>query len=131
MVCQLLTESILLALLGGLAGVAIAAAGIRFLLVLLTNGSDDFSLRVGLDWRVLLFTLGIALMTGLLFGLAPALQATRVDIIPALKEARGGEGHCASADAKLRAPQRASVEDQYPVPLLSGFGLRRGWHLLR
>jgi predicted permease len=85
---QLLTESILLALLGGAAGLGIAALSIRGLLLLLTNGQDNFTVGVGLDLRVLAFTFGVALATGLLFGLAPALQAVRVDITPALKETR-------------------------------------------
>jgi Acidobacterial duplicated orphan permease len=87
---QLLTESVILALLGGVAGAGVAAVGIRFLLLLLTNGNDNFTVNVGLNWRVLSFLLVAAFITGILFGLAPALQATRVDVIPALKETRGG-----------------------------------------
>jgi macrolide transport system ATP-binding/permease protein len=88
---QLLTESVVLAVLSGIAGIGIAALGIRFLLLLMTNGNDNFSVNVGLDLRVLSFTLLIALVTGILFGLAPALQATRVDITPALKETRASD----------------------------------------
>ena len=86
---QLLTESILLALPGGVLGVGVAAGGVRFLLWLLAAGSADFSLHVPLDWQILGLTLAVACLTGIAFGLAPALQATRVDITPALKEARG------------------------------------------
>lgn len=85
---QLLTESILLALGGGVLGIVIAAVGIRFLTALLGNGDENFTLNAELNWRVLLFSLGVALVTGLLFGLAPAIQATRVDVTPALKETR-------------------------------------------
>ena len=85
---QLLTESVMLALLGAIAGAGVAAVGIRFLLLLLTNGNDNFTVNVGLDWRVLSFLLAAAFVTGILFGLAPALQATRVDVTPALKETR-------------------------------------------
>jgi predicted permease len=85
---QLLTESLLLALPGGILGLAIAAAGIRFLTWLLAAGREDFSLRAELDWRVLAFTIAVACATGILFGLAPAIAATRVDITPALKETR-------------------------------------------
>ncbi len=77
---QLLTESLMLALLGAAAGTGVAAAGIRILLRLMTNGQEDFTVEVGLDWRVLGFTLLIALITGVLFGLAPALQATRMKV---------------------------------------------------
>ena len=85
---QLLTESVMMAVMGGLLGMGLATLGIRFLTLLLTNGRDNFPVAVGIDWRVLSFTLLIALATGVLFGLAPALQATKVDVTPALKESR-------------------------------------------
>jgi predicted permease len=85
---QLLTESVLLALPGGLLGIGIATLGTRFLIWLLSNGSADFSLHTPLDWRILLFAISVACGTGMLFGLAPAFAATRVDITPALKQAR-------------------------------------------
>ncbi len=85
---QLLTESLLLALPGGILGLGFAAAGIRFLIWLLSGGREDFSLRATLDWRILAFTIAVAFATGILFGLAPAIEATRVDITPALKETR-------------------------------------------
>jgi macrolide transport system ATP-binding/permease protein len=90
---QLLTESVVLALLSGIAGIGVAALCIRFLLLLLTNGNDNFTVKVGLDWRVLSFTLLIAFVSGIFFGLAPALQSTRIDITPALKETRASEPH--------------------------------------
>lgn len=88
---QLLTESVVLALLSGLAGIGVAALCIRFLLLLLTNGNDNFTVNVRLDWRVLLFTLLVAFVSGIFFGVAPALQSTKVDITPALKETRASE----------------------------------------
>ncbi|HEX3682780.1 MAG TPA: ABC transporter permease [Bryobacteraceae bacterium] len=88
---QLVTESILLSITGGLLGVGVAAVGIRALTLLLANGNPDFTLGAELDVRVLIFTLLVALATGLLFGLAPAIQGTRVDITPALKETRASE----------------------------------------
>jgi predicted permease len=88
---QLLTESVLLASIGGALGVAFAIWGIRFLTFLLANGREDFTLHPTVNWHVLGVTVALSLLTGLLFGLAPALQATRVDVIPALKEARGGQ----------------------------------------
>jgi macrolide transport system ATP-binding/permease protein len=92
---QLLTESVLLAALGGMLGVAFAIWGIRFLTLLLANGREDFTLRAELNWHVLGVVAGLSLMTGMLFGVAPALQSTRMDFIPALKESRSGEsrGH--------------------------------------
>jgi predicted permease len=85
---QLLTESALLALPGGILGLGVAAAGTRFLVWLLSDGRKDFNLGAHLDWRVLLFATAVAFATGILFGLAPAFAATRVDITPALKETR-------------------------------------------
>jgi macrolide transport system ATP-binding/permease protein len=92
---QLLTESVLLAVLGGALGVAFAIWGIRFLTLLLANGRENFTLRAELNWHVLAVVAGLSLLTGVLFGLAPALQSTRMDVMPALKESRTGEarGH--------------------------------------
>ena len=92
---QLLTESVLLAVLGGALGVAFAVWGIRFLTLLLANGRENFTLRAELNWHVLAVVAALSLLTGVLFGLAPALQSTRMDFMPALKESRTGEarGH--------------------------------------
>jgi macrolide transport system ATP-binding/permease protein len=88
---QLLTESLLLASIGGAVGVAFAIWGIRFLTLLLANGREDFTLHPDLNWRVLAAAVALSLMTGLLFGLVPALQTTRVDVAQALKETRTGQ----------------------------------------
>jgi macrolide transport system ATP-binding/permease protein len=85
---QLLTESVLLSLPGGVLGVGVAAAGTRFLIWLLAGGQENFSLHAVLDFRILAFTMTIAFVAGILFGLAPAIAATRLDITPALKETR-------------------------------------------
>jgi len=87
---QLLTESILLALLGGGAGILVALWGIRFLTNLLFTGSEPLPLRPELNSGVLAAALLLTVVTGLLFGLAPALQAARVDPMPVLKESRSG-----------------------------------------
>jgi predicted permease len=88
---QLLTESVMLAVIGGALGVAFAAWGIRALTLLIANGRDNFTLFAELNWNVLLVTVAISVLTGVLFGLTPALQSTRVDLTSALKEARLGE----------------------------------------
>jgi putative ABC transport system permease protein len=84
---QLLTESLLLATLGGGAGLALAAS-ISGLVVSYTPANNFSTLRLDnrLDWRVLGFTLGISLLTGILFGLAPALSASRPDLVSVLKD---------------------------------------------
>jgi macrolide transport system ATP-binding/permease protein len=88
---QLLTESIVLASLGGVLGMVLAVGGIRFLTLLLANGRANFTLHADLNWRVLGMAAALSILTGVVFGLAPALQATRVDLLPALKETRAGQ----------------------------------------
>jgi predicted permease len=92
---QLLTESVVLALAGGAVGVALGVVGIRALLAVNTAGlprlGQDGSL-VGVDWRVLGFTLLLSIGTGLVFGLMPALQASRPDLGLTLKENAGRAG---------------------------------------
>ncbi|MEK6281411.1 MAG: ABC transporter permease [Acidobacteriota bacterium] len=88
LVRQLLTESLLLATLGGALGILIAQWGVS---VLVTRVAATSPLDVKPDAQVLLFTLGISLLSGVLFGIAPALRATGIDLATALKEksARG------------------------------------------
>lgn len=93
---QLLAESVLLSLTGGAVGVAVAWAGARTLLGFLPQGATPLGLATTPDARILLFNFGVALLTGLLFGLVPALQATNPDVAPTLKDqARSvaGGGH--------------------------------------
>jgi putative ABC transport system permease protein len=77
-VFQLLSESLLLALLGGSMGMGLAAVLSRSLVAFLTTERNRMFVGLGLDWRVLGFTTGIAILTCVLFGLAPALRATQV-----------------------------------------------------
>jgi predicted permease len=84
---QLLVESMALAAVGGAAGVMLAAWMLDLLLAL---NPIPVLIPVALDGRVLLATLGLALLTGVIFGLAPALRASRPDLTPALKGAAGG-----------------------------------------
>ena len=89
---QLLTESMLLALIGGALGLLFALWGCGFLLALVGSGRDPVFLKLTLDLRVLGFTAVASLLAGVLFGLAPAWRATRVDLNPALKDgARGSD----------------------------------------
>jgi predicted permease len=82
---QLLTESVLLGVLGGLLGLLFAYWGTRLLLPLLSQGEIPTQLNLSPDTRVLAFTMAVAVLTGMLFGLAPAFLATRVDMNSALK----------------------------------------------
>ncbi len=89
LVRQLLTESVLLAALGALLGLLLAQWGTQALLVLLRLQGDPVSFNVAPDARVLLFTTAAALLTGLLFGLAPALRGSRTDLATDLKGTAG------------------------------------------
>jgi predicted permease len=83
---QLLTESALLACLGGALGLALAYWGSGLLLTFISPANNRLSLNLSPDFRVLGFTAVVCLLTGLLFGLAPAWRATRVELTPALKQ---------------------------------------------
>ena len=83
LVRQLLTESLLLAVIGGVAGVIVAQWGVS---VLVSRLAATSPLDVRPDASIMLFTLGISLLSGVLFGIAPALRATRTDLTSALKE---------------------------------------------
>lgn len=101
LVQQLLTESLLLALLGGITGLFIAAWGKSILWSFRPPFLEQGDLNLTLDSRVLLFTLALSLFTGLLFGFAPAIQAARPDLIAALKE-RASSAASASGWLNLR-----------------------------
>jgi len=113
LVRQLLTESVLLASLGGVLGVLFAIWGMRFLTLLLANGRANFTLHAELNWHVLGAAAALSLLTGVLFGLAPAIQATRVDVMPALKEARAGESR-----SRRASPSQVLVAGQIAISLL-------------
>jgi predicted permease len=86
---QLLTESLMLSLLGAALGIALAGIGSRLLVALLSTGRTAILLDLRPDARVLLFTSAIAIATGILFGLVPALRATAAGPGPALKADAG------------------------------------------
>jgi putative ABC transport system permease protein len=87
---QFLTESVLLSFVGGAAGFLLAIWVVRALVVLMPKDTPRLE-EIKLDYRVVLFTLGTSLLTGIIFGLAPALQAAKTNLNDVLKEAgRGG-----------------------------------------
>jgi len=92
---QLLTESVMLATAGGTLGLAVGLAGVRALLAMSPPGLPrigEKGVNVGLDWRVLAFTLGVSVLTGIVFGLFPALSASRTDLNSSLKESSNRSG---------------------------------------
>jgi predicted permease len=124
---QLLTESIVLASLGGLLGLTFAAAGISLLKFALPANTPRL-LDVHLDWRVLAVTGGLSVLTGLVCGLAPALQSSRSALTEALKS--GGRGATASVSQRLRSAL-AVIEVGFAALLIIAAGLliRSFWAL--
>lgn len=88
---QLLTESVLLAVVGGGLGILFAIWGTQAIVSLMAGDSARLAgFSPGIDGRVLAFTVFASVLTGIVFGLAPAVRSTRVDLTPALKESSGG-----------------------------------------
>lgn len=117
---QLLTESTILALAGGALGLLLAVAGVAAVTALLPQDFPRVR-EIAMDWRVLGFTLGASMLTGLLFGLAPALHLSKTDVQEAMKEnSRGTVG------SKSRTHLRHALivaEVALSVVLLAGAGL--------
>jgi len=126
MVRQLLTESVMLSLAGGALGVLFAFWGVDAMTALIQSNADKpFPFVIGPDWRVLAFTVSVSLLTGGLFGLAPALGSTRLDLTTSLKENAqslpGGEGRA----GRWFHPGKALVVLQVALSMivLTGAGL--------
>src|SRR5439155_549508 len=114
LVRQLITESILMALAGGALGLALASAGMGSLLAMAPSTLP----RVGdirLDARIFAFTFAVSLLTGVLFGLAPAIYATRTNLSETLKE---GEGRASAGGRRSRLRKglvAAEFDGRYPI----------------
>ena len=117
---QLLTESLLLSLAGGAAGLLLAVWGVDAI-VKLSPANVPRLAETAIDARVFLFALGVSVLTGLLFGLAPAVQASKTDLAEALKE--GGRGGTAGARRSRLRSGLVVVEVALSLVLLVGAGL--------
>jgi len=120
---QLLTESILLSLVGGVAGLLIAYWGVPALVAVIPQQqliAMPFLRELHLDSGILAFSFGLSLLTGVVFGLAPALQSSRLDLNEVLKE--GGRNASATASHRLRSAM-VVTEIALAVVLLVGAGL--------
>lgn len=123
LVRQLLVESSLLALLGGAAGLALAAVGIPILrssLMRVVTGKIPGLESIGVDWPTLMVAFGVSLLTGALFGALPALQVSRIDLNQTLKE--GGKGLAGTGRRNL-SRTLVVVEVALAVVVLVGAGL--------
>jgi putative ABC transport system permease protein len=125
---QLLTESLLLSLFGGVAGVAILFLLKDFLLRLIPENLPHLN-EISISWNILLFALVASVVSGVLFGLAPALQASRLDLNHALKQ----EGRAAGSRERART-RRGLVITEFALSLVlmvaAGLLLRSFWDLL-
>ncbi len=126
---QFMTESLLLSAFGGATGVLLAMGASRLLVLLLSGPRDPLQLSPNLDLRVLAFTAGVTLFTGLLFGLVPALRSARVDINHSLRET--GRGVTSSGKRLTLAKLLVVLQVAISLLLVAGAGLflRTLWNL--
>jgi predicted permease len=129
LITQLVTESVFLSLLGGMVGLVILLCTKQYLLRLLPESFPRLT-NISISWSVLLFALGSSLVTGAIFGLAPALHAGRVDLTHALKE--GARGSTASGEQAGTRRILVITEFALSVVLMiaAGLLLRSFWDLL-
>lgn len=129
---QLLTESVLLGLLGGAAGLLIAK-WIGSLLVVLSSGApaQRAALSVQLDGRVFAFTAGISIVSGILFGLAPALRARRMDFYSALRQSANIPGSAGRRFLSGKILVGAQVALSLLLLIVAGLLVRTLWQLQR
>ena len=127
---QMLTESLLLCLAAGVVGVLMARLALSFILRFVPRAIPRLG-EVGIDWVVLLFALLVSLFTGIVFGFAPAIQASKVDLTTAIREGAHGSGYGAKT-LRLRSLLIVS-ELALAVVLMVGAGLllRTFWRLVR
>src|SRR5947207_1886053 len=126
---QLLTESVLLSLFGGIAGLAILFSLKDFLLQLVPENLPRLN-EISISWSVLLFALIASVVSGVLFGLAPVLQAGRLDLNHALKQ----EGRVSTGSGERARTRRGLVITEFALSLVlmiaAGLLLRSFWDLL-
>jgi len=119
LVRQLLTESLLLAGIGGVLGLGLAALGTRTLVALVSGEAQQISLRLSPDARILVFTLGVSLLSGIVFGLVPALFGTRRELQHILKDSSRSASRQRIRGARVLVATQVAVS----LVLLVGCGL--------
>jgi predicted permease len=129
---QLLTESALLAICGGALGMFLAVEGLKLLKVILPADTPRLS-SITIDWRVLAFTASIAVITGIVSGLAPALFATKIELTESLKKGGQHSASTASSSSHRLRSALAIAEISLAFVLVIGAGLlvKSLWELVR
>jgi putative ABC transport system permease protein len=118
---QLLTESVLLSVVGGMLGVLFALGATRLIVALIPPDYVPNEARITINGYVLLFSLGVSMLTGILFGLAPALRSSRPDLVGTLKD--GGGGATGSVHGRAMRSWLVVAEISLSVILLAGASL--------
>jgi putative ABC transport system permease protein len=121
LVRQFLTESLLLSAGGGVLGLGLAYAGLALMKATMPSGTIPANLEVVMDARVLMFILGLSAVTGVLFGIVPALKATRLDLTHSIKE--GGAGASSGHPSRRFRGSLVVAEVALAFVLLAGAGL--------
>jgi macrolide transport system ATP-binding/permease protein len=124
LVRQLMTESVLLALLGGCGGLVLSFWITNLLMALKPSVPLPININVHTDWRVLVFTFFFSLLAGIIFGLVPALQASKPDVVPVLKDERSAFGHRRNAFSVRNILVIAQVAMSLVVLVAAGLFLR-------
>jgi predicted permease len=129
LVRQFLTESLLLSFLGGIAGTFVAWGASHALVLLLTGRRENLVLAAGLDWRVLGFTAGVTFLTGIVFGLVPAIRGTSVNVNDSLRDS--GRGNSSGSGRLNLAKGLVIAQVALSLLLVAGAGLflRTLWNL--
>jgi predicted permease len=129
LVRQFLTESLVLSALGGIVGTFVAWGASRGLVLLLAGRRENLVLSPGLDWRVLGFTAGVTFLTGIVFGLVPALRGTRVNLTDSLRDS--GRGVTSGGGRLNLAKGLVIAQVALSLLLVAGAGLflRTLWNL--
>jgi putative ABC transport system permease protein len=123
---QLLTESVLLAVCGGIFGLLLAVKGLGLLEKILPADTPRME-TIAINWRVLVFTAAIAILTGIIFGLAPAFHAVKLDLIESLK---GRGRHAAAASQRLRGIFAVSeIALAFVLVIAAGLMVKSLWQL--
>jgi putative ABC transport system permease protein len=118
---QFLTESLLLSVVGGALGLALAYGGLAVMKATMPDGTIPPNLQVEMDGRVLIFVLGLSVFTGVLFGIVPAFKATRPDLTNSIKQ--GGLGTSPAQSSRRFRGALVITEVALAFVLLAGSGL--------